>query len=159
MRPNPDQVGEGALVVPIEHGTTPPSLRFGAPWRGACRDVGLRRAQSSRLAKSGRLINQGSKAKLFSGKSLPRKTSLPPRLEQSLFGDRLSLAVPPKISCKRVPSASMSSPRLDGCQSGRLGTPGERVYRKVPRVRIPPHPKYLEIWYLRMRFEPKSPNL
>jgi hypothetical protein len=29
---------------------------------------------------------------------------------------------------------------LDGCQSGRLGTPGKRVYRKVPRVRIPPHP-------------------
>ena len=28
----------------------------------------------------------------------------------------------------------------DGCQSGRLGTPGKRVYRKVPRVRIPPHP-------------------
>ena len=29
---------------------------------------------------------------------------------------------------------------MDGCQSGRLGTPGKRVYRKVPRVRIPPHP-------------------
>src|SRR6516164_8624135 len=36
----------------------------------------------------------------------------------------------------------MSYPLLDGCQSGRLGTPGERVYRKVPRVRIPPHPPY-----------------
>jgi hypothetical protein len=24
-----------------------------------------------------------------------------------------------------------------------LGTPGKRVYRKVPRVRIPPHPKEL----------------
>ena len=35
----------------------------------------------------------------------------------------------------------MSSPPLDGCQSGRLGTPGERVYCKVPRVRIPPHPQ------------------
>jgi hypothetical protein len=34
---------------------------------------------------------------------------------------------------------------LDGCQSGRLGTPGKRVYRKVPRVRIPPHPKELYI--------------
>jgi hypothetical protein len=31
---------------------------------------------------------------------------------------------------------------LDGCQSGRLGTPGKRVYRKVPRVRIPPHPPF-----------------
>src|SRR6202030_2373227 len=30
----------------------------------------------------------------------------------------------------------------DGCQSGRLGTPGKRVYRKVPRVRIPPHPPH-----------------
>jgi hypothetical protein len=26
------------------------------------------------------------------------------------------------------------------CQSGRLGTTGNRVYRKVPRVRIPPSP-------------------
>jgi hypothetical protein len=30
----------------------------------------------------------------------------------------------------------------DGCQSGRSGTPGKRVYRKVPRVRIPPHPPF-----------------
>ena len=28
----------------------------------------------------------------------------------------------------------------DGWQSGRLRTPGKRVYRKVPGVRIPPHP-------------------
>jgi hypothetical protein len=34
---------------------------------------------------------------------------------------------------------------LDGCQSGRLGTPGKRVYRKVPRVRIPPHPPGLKV--------------
>ena len=38
----------------------------------------------------------------------------------------------------------------DGCQSGRLGTPGKRVYRKVPRVRIPPHPPHfrLTLWPL-----------
>jgi hypothetical protein len=41
---------------------------------------------------------------------------------------------------------------LDGCQSGRLGTPGKRVYRKVPRVRIPPHPKELYI-------QPASSNI
>ena len=29
---------------------------------------------------------------------------------------------------------------LDGWQSGRLRTPGKRVYRKVSGVRIPPHP-------------------
>ncbi len=28
----------------------------------------------------------------------------------------------------------------DGWQSGRLRTPGKRVYRKVTGVRIPPHP-------------------
>jgi hypothetical protein len=33
----------------------------------------------------------------------------------------------------------------DGCQSGRLGTPGKRVYRKVPRVRIPPHPPHFGV--------------
>jgi hypothetical protein len=45
-------------------------------------------------------------------------------------------------SCKRHPFATISSLLSDGCQSGRLGTPGERVYRKVPRVRIPPHPPF-----------------
>ena len=29
------------------------------------------------------------------------------------------------------------------CESGRFGTPGERVYRKVPWVRIPPSPFFL----------------
>lgn len=30
---------------------------------------------------------------------------------------------------------------MDGWQSGRLRTPGKRVYRKVSGVRIPPHPR------------------
>ncbi len=31
----------------------------------------------------------------------------------------------------------------DGCRSGRTGSPGKRVYSKrVPRVRIPPHPPF-----------------
>src|SRR5262249_40517655 len=45
--------------------TTPPSLRFGAPWRGAGPDVGLRRAQSSRLAKSGRARPRRPHSQLF----------------------------------------------------------------------------------------------
>src|SRR5215469_9255213 len=46
----------------------------------------------------------------------------------------------PEISCMESLFVSVSYSVSDGCQSGRLGTPGERVYRKVPRVRIPPHP-------------------
>ena len=38
------------------------------------------------------------------------------------------------------PRAGHTWGRLDGWQSGRLRTPGKRVYRKVTGVRIPPHP-------------------
>ncbi len=37
----------------------------------------------------------------------------------------------------------LTSIRAEGCQSGRLGTPGERVYLRVPWVRIPPPPPSL----------------
>src|SRR3989304_5648710 len=41
----------------------------------------------------------------------------------------------------RLPSSrSCEALTAEGCQSGRSGTPGERVYLRVPWVRIPPPP-------------------
>lgn len=38
-------------------------------------------------------------------------------------------------------SRTIAAPqKKDGWQSGRMRTPGKRVYRKVTGVRIPPHP-------------------
>jgi zinc protease len=43
--------------------------------------------------------------------------------------------------CRTIPARSSERRRYwDGWQSGRLRTPGKRVYRKVTGVRIPPHP-------------------
>src|SRR3990172_11762681 len=41
----------------------------------------------------------------------------------------------------RLPSSRSCEARAaEGCQSGRSGTPGERLYLRVPWVRIPPPP-------------------
>ena len=110
MRPNPDQVGEGALVVPIEHGTTPPSLRFGAPWRGACRDVGLRRAQSSRLTKSGRLIREAKLSYSLENHSHEKRVSRPGSSNRCLETGSLS-QFPPKLVARG--SRQLQCPPLD----------------------------------------------
>src|ERR1700741_4242945 len=82
---------------------------------------------------------------------------MPKRLPSGL-GKAFDLGLKPVLPCTRRsqrykgvarPSNRYQTRRLvsDGCQSGRLGTPGKRVYRKVPRGRIPPHPPQLSSSY------------